>query len=345
MTTTEKDLNTIHGTLHVIVKPEHVSHLKPLIPDWTIVQHNIYSNCLYYKLERHSNRFDIDYHHLLMEIANQALRDSRNARVYSLFCKHLCFDLADGFPLLTTKRMFWKGIVEEFLFFIRGETDTRILEEKGVRIWASNTSREFLDQLGMQDRPEKHMGPMYGYQWRFFNAKYDEKTGKPLESGVDQLVKVIEEIQRDPNSRRHILTDYNPIQVHQGVLYPCHSLIIQFYVDFGRLDMFCYNRSSDVFLGLPFNIASSSLLLSLIGYLTHLTPGKLYLSLGDCHIYEQHYHAVQEQLTRIPWTPPRLKIQATRHETLPQTLENLKSTDFHLSGYISHPAIQAPMIP
>jgi len=342
---TEKDLIHTHGILYVILKPEHTGRLTCLAHDWSIISLKPYSDCMLYVLERFSNPFDIEYSNLLTEVSKQVLRNSRNARVHSLFCKHLSFDLTNGFPLLTTKRMFWKGIVEEFLFFIQGQTDTQILEEKGVKIWAPNTSREFLDGLGMHNRPEKHMGPMYGYQWRFFNAPYDEKTGKPKSPGVDQFVNLIRGIRNDPGSRRHLLTDYNPCQVQQGVLYPCHSLIIQFYVNQNQLDMFCYNRSSDVFLGLPFNIASSSLLLSLVAYLTKLVPGKLHLSLGDCHVYEQHYSAVNEQLLRVPWKPPQLTIRMTEHSTIEDTLKHLKSSDFILSEYSSHDAIRAPMIP
>ena len=132
-------------------------------------------------------------------MSTRDLRDSRNSKTLSAFCKHLKFDLRDGFPLLTTKKMFTKGIIEELLFFIRGHTDSTILEEKGINIWKGNTSREFLDNNGFKDRKAGEMGPMYGYQWRYFNARYDAITGQPLEKGVDQLKEVIDLIKRDPD--------------------------------------------------------------------------------------------------------------------------------------------------
>jgi len=315
---------------------------------WSLIKH---TTCLdstfhHYTFEKTPNAFDDTYLNLLNELRYAPLRQTRNAMTRSLFCRHLSFDLEKGFPLLTTKKMFWKGILEEFLFFIHGETDTRILEKKGIRIWSGNTSRTFLDNLGMYRRPEKQMGPMYGYQWRFFNAHYDEATGKPIDNGIDQLVEVIQQIQKDPHSRRHLLTDYNPSQAKQGVLYPCHSLMIQFYSDEGRLSMFCYNRSSDVFLGLPFNIASSSLLLSLVAKLTGKTPHLLHLSLGDCHIYQDHEEAVEKQLDpwRLAWKPSQLKIEIDTHQDLKQTLDSLSTDQFVLENYKSHGTIQAPMI-
>lgn len=305
----------------------------------------------HYILNRGTNLFDHSYLSLLEELQYAPERQTRNSVTRSLFCRHLKFDLTRGFPLLTTKRMFWKGIVEEFLFFIRGDTDTRLLEQKGVRIWSGNTSREFLDQLGMHQRREKMMGPMYGYQWRFFNADYDESTGRPKTKGIDQLVQVIRQLQQDTTSRRHLLTDYNPSQASQGVLYPCHSLIIQFYIEGSRLSMFCYNRSSDVFLGLPFNIASSSLLLSVIARLVGLEPYQLHLSLGDCHIYSDHGQAIQTQLDpmRIPWVSPQLdlKLEPLSKQTdaeLSEILNTLNIDQFKLTNYSHHTGIMAQMI-
>lgn len=301
----------------------------------------------HYTLEYTHNPFDNVYLELLKELRHAPARQSRNSNVRSLFCRHLTFDLSIGFPLLTTKRMFWKGVLEEFLFFVRGETDTRLLEQKGIRIWSDNTSRPFLDQNGLSRRMEKHLGPMYGYQWRHYNAEYNEQTGKPNEQGKDQLVELIHQIRQDPYSRRHLMTDYNPCQVKQGVLYPCHSLILQFYVENNYLNMFCYNRSSDVFLGLPFNIASSALMLSLVAHLTGLKPHRLHLSLGDCHLYEDHEKAVECQLnpSRIPWKPPQLQLHIESNENPELILANLRSEQFVLEGYRCHRAISAPMIP
>ena len=142
----------------------------------------------------------------------------------------LCFDLRDGFPLLTTKKMFFRGIAEELLFFLRGDTDTRLLEDKNVNIWKENTSRNFLDSVGKTNRREGVMGPMYGYQWRTYGAPYDEQKAAPEEGaeGYDQLRRVVEQISKEPNSRRILMTTYNPLQVEEGVLHPCHSIVLQF---------------------------------------------------------------------------------------------------------------------
>lgn len=296
---------------------------------------------LKYKIMEHD--CDVQYINLLRDVYMDGnYRNTRNSPVKSLFCKHLSFDMNLGFPLLTTKKMFWKGIIEEFIFFIKGETDTKILESKGINIWKGNTCRNFLDSKGFYNRPEGIMGPMYGYQWRFWGADYDEQTGKPSETfktfGIDQLQNIIEEIKKSPTSRRLLITDYNPSQVNDGVLPPCHSIIIQFYVNGDKLDMFCYNRSSDLFLGLPFNIASSSLLLHLIAKMTDLQPNILHLSLGDCHIYESHFSAIEEQLTRIPWKLPTLTLKNIT------TLKELSSNNFILENYNSHNHIKANMI-
>jgi len=186
---------------------------------------------------------EVKYLRLLSKILNTGeKRQTRNAITYSLFDEKLEFDLQDGFPLLTTKRMFWKGIVEELLFFIKGQTDSKILEDKGVNIWKGNTSKEFIEKCGLPYR-EGDMGEIYGYNWRHFGAEYkgcdEDYTGK----GFDQLTKVIEEIKNNPTSRRIIMTDFNPSTAHKGVLYPCHSLILQFYVREGNiLDVKMYQR-------------------------------------------------------------------------------------------------------
>ena len=275
---------------------------------------------------------------------NGCVTDGRNGKTKSLFGKTLEFDLRDGFPLLTTKNMFFRGIVEELLFFIRGNTDTKILEDKKINIWNGNTNRNFLDSIGKTSRRPGVMGQMYGYQWRYFNAEYDEeKAGPALNSkGLDQLANVINKIRTDPHSRRILLTDFNPLQMDEGVLAPCHSIIIQFYVNDGCLDMFCFNRSSDLFHGLPFNIASSSLLLILISKITNLIPRKFILSLGDCHIYQEHYNVVNTQLSRIPYKFPTIDINKELKEL--QDIENLEYCNFIINDYNAYPTIKAKMI-
>jgi thymidylate synthase len=270
---------------------------------------------------------EIQYLELIKQVLTNGFESgSRNGITRRMFGKHLKFDLREGFPLLTTKKMFFRGIVEELLFFMRGDTDSKILEKKGVNIWKGNTSREFLDKMGF-DYPEGEMGPMYGAQWRNFNGQH-----------IDQLSNVIEKLKKEPDSRRIMMTTFNPAQSELGVLYPCHSIITQFFVQDGFLDMFCYNRSSDLFLGLPFNIASSALLQIIIAKLVGLKPRYFNLSLGDAHIYEQHFEAVKTQISRVPHKFPKIEINSA------ENFADMKYEDFTVVDYTSHPTIKAPMV-
>ena len=283
-------------------------------------------------------------------IENDKKVSGRNGITYRLFSTQLNFDLTKGFPALTTKRMFWRGVSEEFIMFIRGKTDTKEhLEDKGISIWKGNTRRNFLDNLDL-NYAEGVMGPMYGYQWRNFGSEYriDPSTGKPLEternSGIDQLQEIIDTINSNPTSRRLLMTSYNPLQSKQGVLYPCHSIIIQFGVDEdGYLDMIVHNRSQDVFLGVPFNIASSALLLSVVALLTNLIPRHMTMNMGDTHIYSEHLEAVNTQLKRIPYSSCKLKI-SRNFKTLDDLCNNFYPDDFQIVNYNCHPKIKAPMI-
>ena len=271
-------------------------------------------------------------------------KTGRNGETLSIFCPDILrFDLSnDKIPLLTTKKMFFRGIVEELLFFIRGDTNSKNLEKIGINIWNKNTSRDFLDSLSFNDRIEGMMGPMYGFQWRHFNGYYNENNGQGI-GGIDQLKNLVEELKSNPNSRRHLLTDYNPSMVNRGVLYPCHSICIQFYVDQNKyLDMFCYNRSSDVFLGLPFNIASTSLFLRLIAEVTGYKARHVNISLGDAHIYDSHIDSVKEQIKRDPYQFPTLKINKKIDSI--DDLEKLTYDNFVIENYKCYPTIKAEMI-
>lgn len=312
--------------------------------DWTIKTKEKHDKFTHYVLSSDSSD-EKEYLSVLHDVfQNGWLKEGRNGNTKSVFGKTMTFDLTKGFPLLTTKKMFFRGVVEELLFFIRGHTDSQLLEDKKINIWKGNTNRNFLDSIGKNKRRKGIMGPMYGYQWRYYNAPYDEENASPNNSnqGMDQLEHVINQIKNDPHSRRILLTDFNPLQAQDGVLYPCHSIIIQFYVSVGYLDIFCYNRSQDLFLGTPFNIASTALLLTLIANITNLTPRKMTISMGDCHIYEEHFDAVQENLTRIPHEFPELTIIKDL-KTL-KDIENLKFEDITISNYSYYPSIKAPMI-
>lgn len=314
--------------------------------DWTIQDKTEYSEFTHYVLSPRVS-CESQYLNLLGDVYTRGcVKSGRNGETISDFGKTLVFDQRRGFPLLTTKKMFFRGIVEELLFFIRGQTDSKVLENKKINIWKGNTSRSYLDSVGFSDRKEGILGPMYGYQWRYFNAPYDvfHACPKTLHSGIDQLKKVIYLIRTDPHSRRIMMTDFNPSQVDQGVLPPCHSIIIQFYVSScgTYLDMFCYNRSSDLFHGLPFNIASSSLLHIIIGKLTQKIPRTFTLSLGDTHIYKSHTDVVQEQLCRIPFESPKLTILKDL-DTL-EDVEKLEYKDFRLEQYSCHPSLKVDMV-
>jgi thymidylate synthase len=305
----------------------------PIIPRCVCLSHKEYSDFVHYVLDINETN-DEEYNYLLTldQTLHSESRYGRNGEVFSQFSpKTLSFNLEqDTFPLLTTKRMFFRGIVEELLFFIRGDTNSKLLEEKGINIWKGNTSREFISQKGF-DYPEGEMGPMYGYQWRRFNGE------------LDQLEHVIDQIRNYSNSRRILLTDYNPLQANKGVLYPCHSIIIQFYVsDNTHLDMKVFNRSSDLFLGLPFNIASSALFLMLISKLCNLKPRNLHIDLGDAHVYEQHVDSVKTQVSRFPCRFPKLKIKKDLTTIL--DIENLTFEDFSIEDYNHHPSIKAEMV-
>lgn len=280
-------------------------------------------------------------------------RTGRNGNTTGTFTNKLRFDLRDGYPLLTTKKMFTRGIIEELLFFLRGDTDSSVLAQKNIKIWEGNTTEEFLSSVGLPYAPGV-MGPMYGYQWRAFGRKYtldDSKRPVNIDSdgdnGVDQLAYVVNLLKTDPMSRRIIMTAYNPVQAGEGVLYPCHSVYIQFYVeqtDYGVtwLDMLSVSRSCDLFLGAPFNIASYALFQILIAKLVGMTPRYLNILLGDTHIYEPHYDAIASQIMRIPYKFPTIKI--TKEYTSIEEMCQLTVSDFVIEGYKSHPAIRAEMV-
>lgn len=284
------------------------------------------------------------YLELLQDVyAAGTRREGRNGITRALFMNTMKFDLRMGFPLLTTKKMFMRGILEEFLFFLRGDTDSASLSKARVRIWEGNTSKEFLAAQSLPYAPGV-MGPMYGYQWRHFNAPYIlDGEGRPLppKGGIDQLANVIHLIKNDPHSRRILMTSYNPSQASEGVLYPCHSITIQFYVQDQYLDMSCYNRSQDLFLGVPYNIASSALLLSIVAQLTSKRPRHLSMVMGDTHLYECHFDQARLQAERIPYIPPSLGVPDIK--TLDE-IPKLKASDFKLMNYKCHKSIKGVMV-
>lgn len=272
-------------------------------------------------------------------------RNGRNGTTKSLFGERLEFDLAnDGFPLLTTKRMFWRGIVEELLWFLRGSTDANELKERGVFIWNGNSSREFLDCRGLSNYAEGECGPIYGYQWRCFDGDYPARTG-----GVDQLRYVLEELTDNPTGRRAIMTGWNPKQLGAMCLPPCHVLY-NFYISPTRgLSCQMYQRSCDTCAGLPFNIASTSLLTTILATAIGVPVDRVIVVIGDTHMYEEHYTNALEQVGRTPFAFPRLRIlrdippNASIDDKV-AWIEGLQMEDIELVGYQHHPSIKYEMI-
>jgi thymidylate synthase len=248
--------------------------------------------------------------------------ETRNGATRTVFGTTMRFSLDHGrIPILTTKRMAWKTCFRELQFFLRGQTDTRILENQGVNIWSLNSTREFLDSRGLHDYPEGILGPIYGYQWRNYGAEYDPTTGAPIKSegeqGIDQLQHLIDSLKTPEtrSSRRHILTAWNPAQIDEMVLPPCH-ILAQFHVRNGtHLSCAMYQRSGDVGLGVPFNIASYCFLTHILAKHCGLEAEEFVYFLGNAHIYENHVKDLCEQIERTPFPFPEIEI-ATEHERI-----------------------------
>ena len=241
--------------------------------------------------------------------------DRTGTGTLSTFGYQMRFDLADGFPLLTTKKLHLKSIVYELLWMLNGDTNIRYLNENGVRIWD-----EWADAEG-------ELGPVYGAQWRSWSGPDGDRT--------DQISWVVEEIKRNPDSRRLVVSAWNPAQVDQMALPPCHAMF-QFYVRNGRLSCQLYQRSGDIFLGVPFNIASYALLTQMMAQVTQLEPGEFIHTLGDAHLYRNHLDQARLQLHREPHPLPRLELNPEVHSIL-----EFDYRDFTLTGYEPHPHIKA----
>ena len=246
----------------------------------------------------------------------------------SIFSYNMTFNLRESFPLLTTKKVYWKGVVEELLWFISGSTDSNVLKEKGVGIWEGNSSREFLDSRGLSHYDQGDIGAGYGFQWRHFGAKYTNMYDSYHGQGIDQLKDVIYKIKNTPNDRRIIMSAWNPTDLNKMALPPCH-IFVQFWVDSNKKELHSqmYQRSCDVGLGVPFNIASYSLLTCIIAKLCDLTPGDFHYCMGDTHIYKNHIDAMKLQITREPYDFPKIKIKNITD------IDNITSDDIQLIDY------------
>lgn len=267
---------------------------------------------------------DIAYLGLLDDILKNGVDrgDRTGTGTRGVFGRQLRFDLSEGFPLLTTKKLHLKSIILELLWFLRGDSNVRWLQEQGVTIWD-----EWADDEG-------ELGPVYGKQWR----SWESKDGRV----IDQIANVVQSIKTNPNSRRHIVSAWNPAEVDQMALPPCHCLF-QFFVapdekGGGKLSCQLYQRSADVFLGVPFNIASYALLTQMMAQVTGLQPGEFVHTFGDAHLYHNHFDQAKLQLSRTPYAPPHMLINPARKDIFA-----FEYSDFKLEGYTAHPTIKAPI--
>ncbi len=266
-----------------------------------------------------TNQADPQYLNLLRHVLEHGtLRSDRTGTgTKSVFGYQMRFDLADGFPLLTTKKVHLKSIIHELLWFLQGSTNTQYLKDNGVTIWD-----EWADKDG-------NLGPVYGSQWRSWPAANGQH--------IDQITQVVNDLKKNPYSRRHIVSAWNVADIPQMALAPCHAFF-QFYVADDKLSCQLYQRSADLFLGVPFNIASYALLNMMVAQVVGLKPGDFVHTLGDAHIYTNHFDQVNEQLTREPRTLPTMQINPAVSDIL-----GFKYDDFMLVGYDPHPLIKAPI--
>lgn len=262
-------------------------------------------------------------------------QDRTGTGTISLFGAQMRFNLRkDTMPLLTTKKVFWRGIVEELLWFIKGSTDSNLLREKGVHIWDANGSKEFLERSGLGNREEGDLGPVYGFQWRHFGAEYKDKDTDYSGQGIDQLKDIITKIKKNPSDRRLILTAWNPKDIPIMALPPCHCLA-QFYVNDGELSCQLYQRSADAGLGVPFNIASYSLLTHMIAHLVDLKAGDFVHTIGDAHVYKNHVDSLKEQLKRKPSEFPKIKFTRQVQDIDDFKFDDIQLVDYHPQSSIS----------
>ena len=279
------------------------------------------------------NQDEQNYLNLIKKIVETGeTRNTRNSITKSIFGEKLEFDISNSIPFLTTKKLAYKSVIHELLWFLSGSTDNKKLLHNNVKIWVGNSTREYMDNIGFKDRKVNDLGPIYGHQWRHFNAKYKDHNTCYTNQGIDQIQNIINLLKNDPMSRRIILTAWNPCQIDQMNLPPCH-ILAQFYVSTNNeLSCQMYQRSVDIGLGLPFNIASYAMLTCILAKLTGLKPKKLIMVMGDTHIYESHISALTEQITKIPYSFPTLEFKEKEYTTI----SDFTIDDFIIKNYEYH---------
>jgi thymidylate synthase len=265
----------------------------------------------------------------------------RNGKTLSVYGSAMHFSLENNkIPLITTKKVAWKTCLKELLWFIKGDTNNKLLKQQNVHIWDANGSREFLDSQGLYNNDEDDLGPIYGFQWRHFNADYETCNSDYYNKGIDQLSDVIKTL-KDPklrNSRRMIISAWNPCQLNKMALPPCH-IMMQFNVSNNKLSCSMYQRSNDEACGTCFNIASYSFLTHLLAHHCDLEPYEFIYYKGNCHIYQEHIDTIKIQLQREPYEFPNLKIINKR-----ENIEDYKLEDFIVSNYKHHDQLEYKMV-
>jgi dihydrofolate reductase/thymidylate synthase len=292
--------------------------------------------------EEHLNLEEIGYLNLISKILEKGeVRDTRNAITKSLFGEKLEFDISNSIPFITTKKLAWKTVIKELLWFLSGSTDNKKLQEQNVKIWNGNATREYMDKIGFLNREENDLGPIYGHQWRHFNAQYKDQNTDYTNQGIDQIKQVLNLLKNDPMSRRILISAWNPSQLSEMNLPPCH-MMAQFYVSADKkLSCQMYQRSADVGLGLPFNIASYAVLTYILAKLSNLTPNKLIIVIGDAHIYNNHIESLKEQIKRKPFKFPNLIINPEKKF---EKVEDFNIEDFIIEEYSYYEGIVMDMI-
>ena len=288
---------------------------------------------------------EVGYLNLLKETLKEGeIKTTRNGVVYSKFGCMIKFNDINNFPLLTTKKMFFRGIVEELLWFLRGSTDANELKAKKINIWTGNSTREYLDSVGLTEYKEGELGPVYGWQWRKFGEDYSNSETK----GKDQIRYILEELMKPDNSRRAVLSGWNPVDLNKMALPPCHILYI-FNKTSKGLSCHMTLRSSDLFLGLPFNIASTALLTQILATVLNIEISEICLSICDAHIYQEHVEQIVKQVLLVPYDLPKLiikkfppQVDSSIDEKI-NWIESLKYEDFELKDYLSYPPLPAIM--
>lgn len=332
---------------HIMLSHIHKSYdcdtFFPEIPkDFKIRVYNKYSDftVMEYFRERKSENVDFLYKNLLNNviISGKSRSDRTGTGTISVFGEQIKIDISEHCPLLTTKKVAWKTCIKELLWFLRGETDAKILQKQNVHIWDGNTSREFLDKRGLTHYPEGELGPGYGWQIRRSGANFPDLTG-----GIDQLQQIEDLLDNDPFSRRIMWNLYVPKDLEKMALVPCHFTLQLYVTEIGNvkyLSGMVTLRSNDLFLGNPFNIFSYYVLIRLLAIKHDMKPDTLILNIGDLHIYSNHIDAVNEQLSRTFRTSPILNIN---NEIKNKKWEDITIEDFDLIGYFPHPNIKAKM--